>query len=126
MGTWTVLRYFRSTDDCPFEKWKQSTALTAKDRARIDSKVSTIEQLEKLPPETFKKYKTTDLYELKVRGDKKQLRPLCAPPNGKVILILCGSIEKGSKLPHGDLDKAENLVKLHKNGVGFVRRYYED
>ncbi len=122
------MKYVQATGRCPLDKWKDAKALTDNDRAAMDAKVDTIEQISavNLPPELLKKYKTTELYELKISGDKKKLRPLAIQEKGQVIILLCGAIEKGSKIPKGDLERAQNLADDYKRGIGYVKSYYED
>lgn len=79
-----------------------------------------------LPPETLKDYQTTGLKELKVRGDKKQLRPLCIVDEDRQVIILCGAIEKDWKIPDGDLTKGENLKKEWLSERGTIESYFKD
>lgn len=97
-----------------------------KDRAKIDKAVEAIEAWSgnPLPPEKLKKYLGTELHEMKVKGDRKQLRPLCFV-DGDEVIILCGAIEK-TKIPRGDITTASNLLEKFRNGDGYVRSYYED
>jgi hypothetical protein len=125
MGTWEVKKYRKANGDIPFDKWYESKVLTVKDRAAIDKKVSVVELAEELQPETVKAYQTTKLHEFKISGDKKKLRPLCTVV-GKTIIILCGAIEKGGKIPAGTLISAENLRTDYVNGAGVVEDYFED
>lgn len=128
MASWTVHKYVTESGRCPFDKWTSSKAVTTKDKAALDAKVDTIEQIQStvLPPETLKRYKKTGLYELKVRGDKKQLRPLAAVQDGQIIILLCGAIEKGGKIPDGDIEQAENLADALRKRRGTLKDYYED
>lgn len=80
----------------------------------------------KLPPEVLKDYKTTTLKELKVRGDKKQLRPLCIVDEDRQVIILCGAIEKDWKIPDGDLATGENLRKDWLSERGTIESYFKD
>jgi hypothetical protein len=64
--------------------------------------------------------------ELKVRGDKKQLRPLCIIVPEKHLVVLCGAVEKGGKIPRGDLQKASGLAAALERGEGHVEDYFED
>lgn len=128
MANWEVKKYVRKDGSCPFDEWYESNALTDKDRTAIDAKVGTVEQWggPLLPPETWKKYQNTNLHELKVRGDRKQLRPLGVTDGQKKILILYGAIEKGNQLPKGDLKTAENLLEEYKKDIGYVKSYHEN
>lgn len=128
MPNWSVWIFEKEQGRCPFDKWKNSNALTTKDRAALDTKVLTVEAWSGplLPQETLKDYQGTNLKELKVRGDKKQLRPLCVVDKEKKIIVLCGAIEKDSTIPNGDIKSGENLRSEYLSGNGTIRRYFED
>ena len=128
MANWSVWIFTKESGRCPFDKWRASNAVTARDEAALDAKVSTVENWSgaQLPPETLKDYQGTQLKELKVKGDKKQIRPLCIVDNVKKIVILCGSIEKDWVIPDGDIETAENLRKEFLSGKGSIRPYFED
>lgn len=73
---------------------------------RLEAKISTIEGIEgELPAEILKKYHGTNLLELKVRAEGKQLRPLCHVLPERRIIILMGAFERDGKIPSGDLKK---------------------
>jgi hypothetical protein len=126
MAKWRVYKYVKENDKCPFDEWYDARALTDKDRAKLDARVNSVESLETIPPEWVKKYRTTEFYELKVKGDKKQLRPLCIKLPDKKILLMCGAVEKGGKIPKGDLTKAQNLINDYTKDLGNAQPYYED
>ena len=128
MPNWTVWIFAKESGKAPFEKWRDSKKLTGKDRAALDAKVLTVEAHlgPRLPPETLKEYQTTNLKEFKVKGDKKQLRPLCIVDEEKCVIILCGAIEKDGSIPSGDIETAENLRKDYLGGGGAIKRYFED
>ena len=121
---WKVRKFVKENGKCPFDKWRDG--LTAIDQATLDDAVLALEATDIIGPETVKKYLTTDLYEFKIKGDKKQLRPLVERDNAKkVITILCGSVKKGA-IPKGDLQTAKNLLVSHLAGEGSVRDYWEN
>ena len=125
MVAWTVWKYVREGGRCPLDDWLGSNAVTNGDRARFDSKVITLDGIDKdMPPDFVKMYKSTRLHEMKIRAQGKQLRPLCVKYPDRRIIILCGAIEKDWKIPQGDLDKAENLLVDFENGRGHVVRYF--
>jgi len=127
MATWEVYKYVRANGGCPIDDWRQSKALTSADRAALDSKIDAIEGISgRLPPEFVKAYKTSSVCEMKVRGDKKQLRPLCVYIKGRRIVLLSGAIEKGGKLPKGDLERAEKLKIELEGGYGRIESYHQD
>jgi predicted type IV restriction endonuclease len=125
MPTWKVKKYRGANGRCPIDEWRDSKALTVKDQARMDALLETIEQVERIPPETVKKYETTQLYEVKIRGDRKQLRPL-AVKRGKTmeLILLSGAIEKGGSIPKGDIKRADNIRNNLEKGLGSVEEYF--
>lgn len=126
MANWSVWIFTKGSGRCPFDKWKDSNALTSKDEAALDAKVTTVENWSgpQLPPETLKDYQGTSLKEFKVKGDKKQLRPMCIVDEVKRVIILCGAIEKDWKIPDGDITTAENLRREYLSGKGSIRPYF--
>jgi len=127
MGSWRVSKYVKDNGRCPIDEWLDSKAVTENDIAALEAKIAVIETVEgKLPPETVKKLQGHDVKELKVRGDKKQLRPLCVVVPERHLIILCGAIEKGGKLPKGDLQRASGLAKEIEKGKGRVEDYFKD
>lgn len=121
---WQVTKYVKANDKCPFDKWKGK--LTDKDRSALDVAVLALESTDVIPPETIKKYLTTKVHEFKIKGDRKELRPLVEKIGEKrEILIFCGAIEK-DKIPDGDITTAENLLAEWKSGAGNVRSYWEN
>ena len=128
MSNWTVWVFRKESGRVPLEKWKVSKKLTDKDKAALDYRVTMIESWSgpQLPPEVLKDYRTTDLKEMKVRGDKKQLRPLCVVDDTRRIVILCGAIEKDKKIPDGDIETGENLREEWLSERGTIERYFKD
>lgn len=80
-----------------------------------------------MAPNTIEKYKKTDVFELKQKGDNKQLRPLGIIKPGAVntFLLLSGGIEKDGRIPQADLDRAERLRKEFLKGDGSVKGFFE-
>lgn len=125
MTTWEVHKYVRAGGRCPLDDWLAGNGVTSGDEARLDAKVQTIERTAgTLPPEVLKHYKGTRLYELKVRAQGKQLRPLCWILEEKKIIILCGAFERDGKIPKRVLDSADDLLKDFLEGRGYAQRYF--
>ena len=129
MATWTFKKYVKTNGRCPIDDWLASKKVTVKDRAKLDTVIEAVEAtgLDALfPPEKVKKYKTTDLHEVKATGPgRKQLRPLSVVDrdNGQIVL-LCGAIEKDDSLD--EIETAQNLAAAWKAGEGSVKDYWED
>ena len=127
MPAWTVEKFIRANGNCPIDKWKRKE-LTVIDRMRLQVKIEGVERVDDLPPNTIEKYKGTELFELKQKGDNKQLRPLgiIKPNANKTFLLLGGGIEKDDVIPARDLDAAEVLRQEFLKGHGSVKGYFED
>lgn len=125
MATWKVQKFVTAAGKCPVQKWL--AGLSDTDLANVDTTVEAIEAAETIPPETVKKYKGFDFYEVKIPSDKKALRPF-AVKNGqrREVILLSGAIKKGGKIPPGDEMAARNLAKKWKAGEGSVKDYWED
>lgn len=124
MATWIVQKYVTANRKCPIDRWLAS--LTAKDRIRLRVAIEAMERVEKLPSRTIEKYKTTQAFQMKVKGDNKQLRPFGVQMPGNKFVLLSGAIEKDDAIPQPDIDRAEKLRKEHKDGKGDVKGYFED
>lgn len=116
-------KYVNQGGRCHLDNWLKSSRLTKKDRSLLEARIDVLEGQSEISPELVKKYKTTKFYEFKVRGDRKQLRPLCIKRPNKQIILLCGAIEKGSKIPKGDLERAKGLLAALEKGLGHVEDY---
>lgn len=126
MVAWTVWKYVKEGGRCPLDEWLADNAVTNKDRARLDARINIIEGIDgELPPEHLKLYRGTRLYELKVRAEGKQLRPLCWKLEDRKIVVLCGAFERDGKIPRGTLEAADNLLSDLLNGKGNVRHYFK-
>jgi len=127
MDAWVVQLYVRKNGRCPFDIWRSSKSLTTADRIKLDERLDSIEAMTNLSSNVMDRYQGAgmEIHEIRVSGDKKKLRPLVIKGPGKVITILCGSIEKSGKLPPGDLTTAENLAKELLKGNGRVKRRFE-
>lgn len=127
MPAWMVLKYVKPNGRCPIDEWLAGRSVTRADRIRLDQKVEAIEGFDgQLPGDWVKPYRTTRFFELKVRAEGKQLRPPCWVESGWRIILLCGAIEKGGKIPKGDLETADNLLANYLKGIGNVKPYLED
>jgi len=83
--------------------------LPQKAQAKIDTIILT---LQAWPPPWPLQYVSAyrgypDLYELRIKSGGVQYRPLgCYGPGNRVFTLLIGAIEKGGKIPRGDLESA--------------------
>lgn len=119
----------KPTGRCPYDQWVQSRELTDRDRAALDQSIGELERVQagrQHRPDLLKKYLATrNLHEIKVRGDKKQLRPMVVVENDSKITIICGFVKKGSiKAP--EVRSADALADDYLKGVGHAKRHFED
>lgn len=90
---------------------------------RLRVEIEDMERVEKLKPNTVEKYTGTQLYELKAKGDNKQLRPFGIMQPNLTFVLLSGAIEKGGTIPKSDINKAEALRNEFLKGKGSVKDY---
>ena len=122
MPTWTVQKYVTDNGNCPMDKWL--AGLTPKDRIRFRAEVEAIERVAKIPGRKIEKYKGTEVFEFRVKGDNKQLRPFGVLKSGRRFILLSGGIEKGNAIPKADIDRAERLRKELEDDKGTVESFY--
>lgn len=130
MAKWSVKKFVKVGGRCPIDEWLQSKKVTAGDRGSLDAVVQALEATgtnAMFPPEKLKKYKTTDLYEVKVRAPGgKQLRPLAAVDDiKKEVVLLCGAIKQNATIDNS-IEQGTNLFKAWKANNGSVKSYWED
>lgn len=128
MANWVVMKYVKANGRCPVDDWRSSKRLTEIDRAAIDAFVDDLEAVQagRQPPEKLKRYKgTSNLYEMKIRGDRKQLRPLCIVDDETRVIMLIGTVKK-SQILSGEVESAEKLAERWSSGNGTAKPYRED
>ena len=110
---------------CPFAEWQAGLPLEA--RARIDARLLQMVGLQNWSEKWISKYKTTDkIYELRIPFNKVQYRPLGVYAPGRSFILVEGAIEKGGKIPRGNLARAEKRRKLLKSEPHYVRKHRYD
>lgn len=130
MATWTVKKFVKPNNRCPVDDWLASKKVTRGDRGALDAVIQAIEGTgtkARFPPEKVKKYKTTDLYEVKARAPgKKQLRPLAVLDLEKnEVVLLCGAIKQSGSIDEF-IEQATNLAEAWKSHEGTVKDYWEN
>jgi hypothetical protein len=126
MPQWVVRDYISAQGRNVIQEW-MAKDLTPKDRQRLNERLAEIEtrrsDKDELPPEWLKKYHSAPgLFEVKVKGDRKELRPLSIKRGGEIVL-LAGAIKKG-KISEGDVKKAQNNMENLKKGIGHVEDHF--
>lgn len=130
MANWTVKKFVKAGGRCPIDDWLASKKVTSDDQAKLDTVIQALEGTgtnAMFPPEKLKKYKTTDLYEVKATGPgRKQLRPLAAlDDDKKEVVLLCGAIKQNATIDNA-IEQATNLLEAWKANNGSVKGYWED
>jgi hypothetical protein len=93
-------------------------------QAFIDNRILVMSGLRRWSEKWISKYRGTDkIYELRIPHKKVQYRPLGAYGQGFSFILLCGSIEKGDKIPTAIIDTAVRRQRDLENGSGYVREH---
>jgi len=113
MPEWTFRDYQRqaTSNDGPVlinEILLWTFGLPIRVHARMDVLILALRTFAVLPPQYISAYVGyPDIFELKLKSGGVQYRPLgCYGPGNRVFTLLIGSIEKGGRIPKGDLDSA--------------------
>lgn len=105
MAGWILLDYIEVTGRCPIGQWLKG--LPDEARARVDYRLQQMAGMTRWPEKWVSKYRgTEEIIELRITYDKVQYRPLGAYFGARQFILLCGSIEKGGKLPKNDVAAA--------------------
>ena len=84
-------------------------------QAAIDTRLLQMRAMQRWPPTFAKKYKAIrgKIFEIRIAHNRIKYRPLgCYGPGRFQFTLLTGTIERGGKLPKGDLGRAETRYKL--------------
>jgi phage-related protein len=97
------------------------------DSAKIDYRLTQIVAMGPPWPEKWiSKYKTTDLFEFRIKG-RVQYRPLGAYWGKLRYVLLAGAIEKGGKIPASDIETAKRrLGDLRKDPSHALVHQFDD
>lgn len=113
MHPWAFYDYREASGKNPIREWLDG--IPEGDCAKIDYRIQQMRKLQTWSEKWVSKYQTTDLYELRITGNKVQYRPLGVYFGKGRFVLLNGAIEKGSKLKRSDVKTAEtrlaNLIK---------------
>lgn len=115
MPLWTFFDYVEKSGRNPIREWLDD--LPEDDSATIDYRLTQMAAMRHPWPEKWiSKYKTTDLFEFRIKG-RVQYRPLGVYWGKLRYVLLAGAIEKGGKIiPASDIETAERrLSNLNKD-----------
>lgn len=106
-GAWEFWDYVEADGTSPFARWL--SCLDPAAQAHIDTRMLAMEALATWPEKWASRYRGTEgLFELRMPFNRVQYRPLYMhhPRRRRCLVILVGTIEKGSKLPQSDVTTA--------------------
>jgi phage-related protein len=102
--------------------------LPEEDRAKIDYRLIQMAAMRPPWPEKWiSKYRTTELFEFRITGNRVQYRPLGAYWGRLRYVLLAGAIEKGGKILKSDIETAvRRLSDLQKDPSHVVIHQFDD
>jgi phage-related protein len=114
MRLWVFYDYREASGKNPIREWLDG--LSDEDCAKIDYRIQQMERLLRWSDKWVSKYRGTDLFELRISGNKIEYRPLGVYHGKRGFILLHGAIEKGDRLKASDVQTAEaRLVSLRKD-----------
>lgn len=106
----------------PILRWL--SGLPTETQAHIAARFLLMEGMLRWPDKWVSDYKGYDgILELRIPFNRVQYRPLMAYAPDRKIILLGGAIEKGGKIPKGDLDAADQRRKLLLKEPNLVVRH---
>lgn len=111
MGGWTFFDYVELTGRNPIREWLDG--LPEEDCVKIDYRLRQMSAMTTAvwPEGWLSKYRgTTEIYELRISGNRVKYRPLGTYYGARQFIILTGAIEKGWKIPKRDIETAERRL----------------
>lgn len=126
MSLWTFFDYVETSGRNPIRAWLDD--LPERDQARIDFRLTQMAAMcPPWPEKWISKYRTTELFEFRITGDKVQYRPLGIYWGRLRYVLLAGAIEKNDKIPRSDVEAAERrLSDLRKDPSHAVVHQFDD
>lgn len=101
----TVQFYESAMGKSPVEKFLRS--LTAKEQAKLLATLEYVEETEVIPSSIFcKMVNADDLWEIRVKVDRKIFRLLCFFDGGRLVIAAHGFLKKTQKTPRQELKTA--------------------
>ena len=126
MKHWTIKAFQTASEKNLIKKWLKKQPIGA--QAYIDRRLRYLET-QKIweRPHAAKRKGSKDIYEIIIKWNKNQYRPLgFFNPNQKEFILLIGAKEKNWRLQPRDADKtAEARRKLVMKDRKYIGRYFE-
>lgn len=109
--------------------WEWLISLPEEAQIKIHDRIRNMEVMAKWQEKWASDYKgLKGIYELRIPANRVQYRPLGTYLGEKKFVILAGAIEKGGKIPKGDLQKAQDRLKMLKMDASYAtpHQFYPD
>lgn len=127
MGGWTFFDYVELTGRNPIREWLDG--LPEEDCVKIDYRLRQMSAMTTAvwPEGWLSKYRgTTEIYELRISGNRVKYRPLGTYYGARQFIILTGAIEKGWKIPKRDIETAERRLSNVQRDFKHARLHQYD
>jgi phage-related protein len=112
MSVWSFMDFIDSKGGNPFYEWLSALPLEA--QAAIDQRILTMAAMEFWPEGYVSAYKSAPgILELRISSNRVKYRPLgvYSSTTRRRFVLLHGAIEKGGKIPRGDLKAAMDRLR---------------
>ena len=117
---WTFYDFVDSSGESVITQWFAEIGVEAE--AYIERRLKDMMPVRQWREKWISKYKTTDLFELRITFNKVQYRPLGCYAPGFCFWLLAGAIEKG-KIPRSDIETASRRREAVLNGTARVEEH---
>jgi Phage derived protein Gp49-like (DUF891) len=124
MSVWRFLEFVEASGRVPFTDWM--LGLPQEAQAHIAARLLAMEALPRWPEKWATRYIAhPSLIELRMAWNRVQYRPLgvYSKTHQWGFVLLCGTIEKGNKIPRADLETADRRRNALLKEPGRVRFY---
>jgi phage-related protein len=90
-------------------------SLDKRDLVKTVAAIRLLEEYGNMIPRSMSKKLTGDIFELRITGDKKEIRILYAFRAGRIILLLSCFVKKTQKTPLNEIATAKARLKEYSN-----------
>jgi len=105
-----IILYTTKDGKCPIKEFLDS--LPNKVFQKITWVLQIVKELDKIPTVYFKKIvNSNDIWECRISFASNIYRIFCFFQNGNIIILTHGLIKKTQKIPHDEINKAEDYKK---------------
>ena len=105
-----IIEFYKTYDNyCQVEEFLDS--LDDKTGAKIIAVLKWIEDQDIIPAKFFKKLKSTNIYEVRIKYGSNIYRILCFFYKNSIIVLTNGFLKKSQKTPKNEIEKAEKYMQ---------------